>query len=109
MEAVPEGGMTIPELIDKLKSKLSWVALKEKLELYDYSDNARHLWGKYRWNLLDKRHYLVDENFPKLTKMELGGEPLAGISEIQYSVNLDLAKDNLISEERLLSDVVRCK
>lgn len=109
VEAVPEGGMTIPALIDKLKSKISRAALNEKLKLYDYSDNSRHLWERYRWNLLEKKYYVVDESFPKLTKIELGGEPLSGISEIQYSVNLDLAKNNLISEEKLISGVKECK
>lgn len=109
VEAVPEGGMTIPALIDKLKLKISHVALKEKLNLYNYSDKSRSHWEKYRWNLLGKKHYVVDENFPKLTKTELGGKPLPGISEIQYSVNLDLANNNLISEEQLISDVMECK
>lgn len=109
VEAVPEGGMTIPELVDTLKSKIPWVTLKEKLKLFDYSDDMRPLWEKYRWNLLEKKYYIVDEAFPKLTKNELGGEPLPGISEIQYSVNLDLAKNNLITEEQLITDVMKCK
>jgi len=109
VEAVPEGGVSIPALVDKLKSRTSFIALKEKLKLYGYSDDSRHLWEKYRWNLLEKKYYIVDESFPKLTKIELGGEPLPGISEIQYSVNLDLARNNLISEEQLLSDIMECK
>lgn len=108
VEAVPEGGMTIPSLIDNLKSKVSWVALKEKLNLYSYSDNARHLWDKYRWNLIEKKYYVVDEGFPKLTKTELGGKPMPGVFEIQYSVNLDLAERYQMNEDDLISSIREC-
>ena len=108
VESVPAGGVTIPEIVEKLKLVLPATSLKEKLKLYGYSESTLRVWEKYKWNVIERKFYIVDSGFPKLTVSELGGKPLPGISEIQYSVNLDLAENSLINQDELIAAIREC-
>lgn len=105
VEAVPLGGVTIPAIVEGLKSVLPVASLKEKLKQYGYTENSKKAWEKYRWNVIERKFYFIDNAFPKLTVSELGGKPIPGISDIQYSVNLELARNFQISEDEFISTI----
>ena len=88
-EENPKDGLTISDQADILVQKgYDRHTLEQQLTAVGFGvgTNGR----KQRFRILEKRRYLVDESFPRITaKSFVGGQRPAGITHIEYTVNLD--------------------
>tara|TARA_B100001063_G_scaffold236361_1_gene256077 strand:+ start:326 stop:1381 length:1056 start_codon:yes stop_codon:yes gene_type:complete len=90
-------GLSIPVLIQELEKKgVARVDLEKKLNDVGFDFEK---WNKYnessrRYRLINNFHYIVDENFPKLTSASFPEKRLpVNVVDITYQINLEGVKE----------------
>jgi hypothetical protein len=108
LEEDPGKGTSVSELVQAIKLRLDSVDdFEEKLELIGYSAACADAWDAFRWTLLEAQSYQVCDGFPRVIVTSFpDGLPL-GVSQVNYQLDLDQAKEYRVStgslSERLSS------
>lgn len=102
LEEDPGNGTSVSELVQAIKSKIDSVdAFDEKLDLIGYSASCADSWGVFRWALLEAQSYQVSDHFPRIVATSFPDGPPPGVSQVNYQLDLDLAKEYRVSTENL--------
>lgn len=93
-----EGSITINKYYEELEAVITnfddTLKLRQKLTQGGYYKDEEY--DKYIYKFIDKREYIVDNNFPKLSKMDLS----EGILKASYEIGLDYIEQFLDEGER---------
>ncbi len=92
-----EGSTTINKYLEELEFTITnfddKLKLRQKLTQGGYYKNEEY--DRYIYKLISKRKYIVDNNFPKLSKMDLS----EGIVKASYEISLDYIEQFLTEED----------
>jgi hypothetical protein len=92
LDTATTDGTTLPELVGAIGKRVSrpqdlWQLLARSG--YLLADAERY--GGMRFVVVDEAQYLVEEGFPRLVSTDLSSGIPAGVSDVRYAVDLDLA------------------
>lgn len=92
-ERVADGGMTLPETIQRLLDLgVDSAELHARLLAVGYSPHDRS-YDALRFDERERRLYRVGDSFPRLIRSSLvGGGPPDGVTGLQYTVSLDSSR-----------------
>lgn len=93
-------GIALPELIESTAARVGrpqdlWQLLARSG--YFMADADRY--GGIRFTVLDEAHYLVGEDFPRIVSTSLTADLPAGVSDVRYAIDLNLAPAPMQREE----------
>lgn len=102
LEEHPGKGVTIGDLVQDIRVNITKTELfDEKLQAVGFTDATSAAWNTCRWVLLEGKPYRVTEGFPRITRYSFSHEAPAGVSHVNYQVDLDVAKEYATSSELL--------
>lgn len=97
----PEGGVSLPELVDSIRAdpRLAdhQVLLEERLLHAGWLDLHRSQYARERYSLTARRCYDVGHGFPRLTPRDVPD----GVRSVSYSLDLDRCVGYLLTEHEL--------
>lgn len=101
LERDPANGVGVSELIETIESKLpDKKAFQKALENAGWQVNSECDYLK--WSVQVGQLYQIDDAFPKITPATfVGGKP-AGVSHVEYRIDLDHARDSRVDESVLI-------
>jgi len=86
--------ITLPSLIKKLNSRIFVplgleVSFFDKLYEYGFDQRETNNYDRFKYLVNEKKYHLVDESFPKITKVTLGENSDLRISNLSYNIDLN--------------------
>ena len=106
LNETPQNGISLPEKIDKVKSLiqndlLALTLLEQKLAQYGYLDSMRNMYDTPTYQIRNNQYFKVEGNFPRIKE----GETRAGVSNITYSIDLNLVVSYEKQEDFIISNI----
>lgn len=102
LEEDPGKGIYVSEIVKTIKSKIDSVdVFEKKLGLIGYSPSDSDSWDAAKWTLLEAQPYQVSDGFPRVIASSFPDGLPRGVSQINYQLDLDQAKEYRISEADL--------
>lgn len=97
---------TLPLLIRRIETLLEPnLSLLELFELRlanaGYSPVHAEQYSEYRYRVVDERVYVVDNDFPRLSVDTLRGGIPNGVEKIDYDINLEVCRKNIVTSNPL--------
>jgi hypothetical protein len=94
-------GRSVPELIEEIFSAgVDRMQFRKHLQDANYDDSYSEEYAEFRWSILERRMYLVDESFPRIVPESfVNGDLPSGISDVIYTVELLAEPPNPLSDE----------
>jgi len=98
LEEDPGKGVTVGDLVGEIRKHLPVKAsFDERLNAVGYNPKTSEAWNSFRWSVIEVQGYSVKEGFPRLVASSVQNGMLAGISNVSYQVDLDLAAQHKVS------------
>lgn len=106
LNATPQNGISLPEKIDKVKlliqnDLLALTLLEQKLAQYGYLDSMRNMYDTPTYQIRNNQYFKVEGDFPRIKE----GETRAGVSNITYSIDLNLVVSHEKQEDFIISNI----
>lgn len=107
VEVLPIDGMTLPELVDDIRNRISQEAnakalFDNKLIYYGYFDVDAGIYNERHYHLRKENYYIIQEEFPRIKKNDL----LLGVSDVKYSITLAVPTENVVEESKVLNTIL---
>ena len=108
IEVNPAGGLTIGMLVDSILAlSVNRSALFAKLRSVGCLDPYSYEWNEFRFDFINASLYRVGDDFPRLSfELFRDNSPPAGISSVQYSLDLGAATAFCIARSVNLNEIV---
>tara|TARA_Y100000589_G_C27180039_1_gene640361 strand:+ start:1754 stop:2752 length:999 start_codon:yes stop_codon:yes gene_type:complete len=101
----PNGEITVPNLVDYISNNID-----DKDEFLDtlfiagYSIEHKDLWQEYKFSLVEKTSYRINDEFPKINQNSFVNESIPeSICKIRYDIELKKVQEFKINNEELYS------
>lgn len=102
IEENPGKGVSVGDLVRDIRTKSADAGLfDEKLEAMGFSNLTEKAWNAFRWVVLERNPYRVAEGFPRVTSHSFPEGVPAGVSHVNYQLDLDLAREYAVSHDVL--------
>lgn len=90
LDRVKSGGESVPDIIKSLKEiGINYTKLLSLLIELDYSTNDNKYYKNFRYQIMENRVYLVDDDFPKITIHSFKGDSLPkSVIDIKYLIDI---------------------
>lgn len=89
VDPLADSGRSVPDLADQLSARDPGGRIRSLLAACGFSDEHRESYEAMRFEIVEERWYLVDENFPRLTASSFpGGQVPVGLDDFQYTLDL---------------------
>lgn len=101
-------GVTLPEVVDDVRTKLSQNAnalldVNNKLMSIGYFDSDKDLYNHRHYHVRNEKYYHIQGEFPRIKAMELR----PGVSNLKYSINTQDCVAYVLSEDELLNTILQ--
>ena len=102
LEENPAKGVTVGDLVSDIRSLLTSCELfDEKLKTIGFDPRTEEVWNVTRWTLAEEQPYSVTEGFPRIVAANFVDGVPAGVSGVNYQVDLDSARKYAVSVKLL--------
>ena len=106
LNATPQNGISLPAKVDKIKQlvqndMLALSILEQKLAQYGYLDSMRSMYDTPTYQVRKNQYFKVEDGFPRIKE----GEARAGVSNITYSIDLNLVVPYEKQESYIISNI----
>lgn len=106
VEASQQNGQSLPELIALIRQQLeeenrALGLFNGKLMQTGYFDLDEDFYNECHYQIRKEQYYLVKDEFPRVKKDELR----IGVSDVKYSISLNLSGENIVTEENVLNTI----
>lgn len=102
LDARPHSGLTLPELVNNVRSQASSAGclrmLEERLALYGFRDCDTDNYSETGYRVRSRQQFKVREDFPRLVPSDLR----PGVSDVRYSIDLIACSRFITTDEELI-------
>ena len=107
VEVLEKDGQTLPEIIVAIRELLAGDNIAEeifesKLLLSGYYDLDEEFYKERHYHIRKEQYFQVKDEFPRIKKDELR----MGVSDVKYSISLDISSDNMVIEKNVINTIV---